>query len=72
MEWLVSVHCVSHRLQLSIIDALKSAFFSEISEMLLKLFYLYKNSPKKMRQLAGIANAMEMDVSAPIKSSGTR
>ena len=48
---------------------LKSTFLSEISEMLLKLFYLYNNSPKKMRQ--GIADAMEMDISAPTKATGT-
>lgn len=72
IEWLVAVHCVSHRLELSIADAVKSTFFSEISEMLLKLFYLYKNSPKKMRQLAGIADAMEMDISSPTKATGTR
>ena len=72
IDWLVPVHCVSHQLELSIADALKSTLFSEIDEMLVKIYYLYKNIPKKMRQLAGLGEALEMAVSAPVRSNGTR
>ena len=72
IDWLVPVHCVSHKLELSIADALKSTLFSEINEMLVKVYYLYKNSPKKMRQLTGLGEALKMAVSTPVKANGTR
>ena len=72
IDWLVPVHCVSHKLELSITDALKSTLFSEINKMLVKVYYLYKNSPKKMRQLTGLGQALEMAVSTPVKANGTR
>lgn len=40
--------------------------------MFVKVYYIYKNSPKKMRQLAGIGAALDVAVSAPVKASGTR
>ncbi len=72
IDWLVTVHCASHRLELGIADALKSTLFSDINEMLQKVYSLYKNSPKKTRQLEGIGEALEMAVSPPVNSSGTR
>ena len=71
IDWLVPVHCVSHQLELSIADALKSTLFSDIDEMLVKIYYLYKNSPK-MRQLPELGQALEMAVSAPVRANGTR
>ena len=68
IDWLVPVHCVNHQLELSIADALKSTLFSETDEMLVKIYYLNKNSPKKMRQLAGLGEA----VIAPVRANGTR
>ena len=62
---LITVHCVSHQLELSIADALKRTAFSHI------MYCLYKNSSKKMRQLAGIGAALKMGVSATVKASGT-
>lgn len=51
VPWLVYVWCVAHRLELSLKDALKGSCFTEVDEMLLRLYYLYENSPKKLRQL---------------------
>ena len=58
IDWLVPVHCVSHQIELSRADALKSTLFSEIEVMLVKVYYFYKNSLKKMRQLAGSREAL--------------
>ena len=44
--WLTVIHCFNHRLELATKDALKGSFFDEIDTMLLKLYYLYKKSPK--------------------------
>ncbi|CAB4034812.1 zinc finger 862-like, partial [Paramuricea clavata] len=72
IDWLVTVHCASHRLELSIADALKSTVFSDINEMLQNVYSFYKRSPKKMVQLEGLGEALEMAVSMPVKASGTR
>ena len=72
IDWLVTVHCASHRLELSIADALKSTVFSDINEMLQNVYSFYKKSPKKMIQLEGLGEALEMAVCMPVKSSGTR
>ena len=72
IDCLVPVHCESHQVELSIADALKSTLFSEIDEILVKIYYLYKNSPKKMRQLTGLGETLEMAVSAPVRANGTR
>lgn len=49
--WVIYVWCVAHRLELSLKDALQSTVFDDIDEILLRLYYLYENSPKKLRQL---------------------
>ena len=73
IDWLVPVQCESHKLELAIADALKSTtVFSDINEMIVKVYYLYKNSPKKMRQLKGLGESLEKSVSPPVKAQGTR
>ena len=50
IEGIISVWYVSHRLELSIKD---------IEEMLLDVYYMYKNSPKKLRELKEIHDEYE-------------
>ena len=45
------VHCFSHRFELSAKDTFKNTFFAEIETMLLKIFYMYKKSSKRLREL---------------------
>ena len=45
--WVIYVWCVAHHLELSLKDALQGTVF----DVLLCLYYLYENSPKKLRQL---------------------
>lgn len=42
---------VPHRLELSLKDALNSVVFKEVNNIILRLYYLYKESLKKLRQL---------------------
>ena len=44
--WLFWSWCFAHRLELACKDAFISPLFQEISEMLLRLYYLYQKSPK--------------------------
>ena len=70
--WLTVIHCFNHRLELAIKDALKGSFFDEIDTMLLKLYYLYKKSPKRLRELRMFGEIYEKVVPKPAKASGTR
>ena len=45
--------CLAHRLELSIKDALCSTHFKAIDELLLQVYYVYENSPKKMPRTGG-------------------
>lgn len=49
--WFSFSWCVAHRLELALKDALTTTYFNEIDEVLLRLYYLYENSPKKLRGL---------------------
>ena len=54
--WIIYVWCVAHRLELALKDALKGTCFDSVDEVLLRLYYLYENSPKKLRQLHDLHN----------------
>ena len=47
LPWVIYIWCVAHRLELS----LKGTVFDDVDDVLLRLYYLYENSPKKLRQL---------------------
>lgn len=51
LPWVIYVWCVAHRLELSMKDALQHTCFDSVDDMLLRLYDLYENSPKKLRQL---------------------
>ena len=80
--WLVVNWCLSHRLELAIKDALKSTFFESVDELLLRLYYLYEKSPKKLRQLEEVVLSLKecLDPSElphkggkrPLRACGTR
>ena len=76
--WLFWAWCFSHRLELACKDSFTSPLFNEVNEMLLRLYYLYKKSPKKSRELESIAEDLRefFDIpkggNLPIKCQGTR
>ena len=70
--WLVSVHCFNHRLELSVRDAFAQSPVDDVIDMLRQLYYLYRNSPKRLRELKDLADIMAMQVRKPKKACGTR
>ena len=72
MPWLVEIHCFNHRLELGVKDAFAKTNIDEISTMLENLYYVYKNSPKGLRELKSIGEIMEESINKPGKAQGTR
>ena len=66
--WLIAVHCFNHRLELAAKDAFKKTYFENISEMLMAMYYLYHNSPKRLRQFKELAHIMDEQVKLPQKA----
>ena len=52
--WMLFIWCIAHRLELGSNDALGSTEFKEVDERLQQMFYLYRNAPKKLRQLKAL------------------
>ena len=70
--WLLIVHCFNHRFELAIKDSFQRAFFNEIETFLVKLFYLYKKSSKRLRELWEFSEIYEKSIPKPAKVGGTR
>lgn len=69
----IGIHCVAHNLELAFSDTLKSnETMMNIKELLNGCWKHYKYSPKALRELREMAEAMEMKVGKPTKASGTR
>ena len=49
--WITFGWCIAHRLELALKDSLKGTDFDDIDDLILKMYYLYKCSPKKLCQL---------------------
>ena len=56
-EWIVFVWCLSHRLEFAMKDSLKT-FMSPVDDSLRHLYYMYKNSSKKLSQLKTLFKSM--------------
>ena len=82
MPWIVVFWCLAHRLELSLKDALKNTFFSNIDDMLLRLYYLYEKSPKKCNELKEVVDNLKLCLEEsempnqrgikPVRACGTR
>ncbi|XP_065667866.1 zinc finger protein 862-like [Hydra vulgaris] len=79
IPWVTFGWCVAHRLEL----ALKNKFaqmkaFNDVNNIILKMYNIYKKSPKKLRQLGNLVAILEegnsFDIAGirPKKASGTR
>ena len=44
--WISVIHCFNHRLELAVKDMFDGTFFKYIDTMLVKVYYLYRKSPK--------------------------
>ena len=77
-SWFLFVWCIAHCLELALKDAFRGTYFKEIDDCLLKLYCLYKKSPKRLRGLRELSNMckdswefVEGSVKAK-RASGTR
>jgi hypothetical protein len=46
MPWLVAIHCLNHRLELGVKNALYKTYMDEVTDLLTSLYYVYSKSPK--------------------------
>ena len=78
LPWIFWMWCMAHRLELAVKDAFKKTSFDLVDEMLLRLYLLYENSPKKCRQLEDVVVELKECLSIedggtrPIRASGSR
>ncbi len=78
LPWLHWSWCYAHRLELACKNAFRSPLFTLIQEMLLRLYYLYENSPKKCWELDSITESpkevfeLPKGGNRPVRSQGTR
>ena len=78
LDWIFWMWCFAHRLELAVRDALKSTALDTIDTMLLRMYYLYENSPKKCRELEEIIKDLTECYSfdthgiKPVRASGSR
>ena len=78
LPWIYWAWCYAHRLELASKDALSSNLFRDLTEMLLRLYYLYSKSPKKCREIGDIVEDLKgvfefpKGGNLPIRSQGSR
>lgn len=72
---LVSMYCVCHRLELGALDAMiarDAKIFADLKSVLLNLHKHYHYSPKALRELKALSEAMEQKMIKPVNLQGTR
>ena len=70
---LMTIHCVSHRLELAIKDAYKSEpAFQQVTELMTGLYYLFRNSGKLTRLLKDVGKLVGVKVVRFGRVGGTR
>ena len=78
IPWLHWTWCYAHRLELACKDGCSSQLFKDLTEMLLRVYYLYAKSPKKSRELIDLVDILKgvweipEGGDLPIRSQGTR
>ena len=70
---MIEIHCVAHRLELGILDAMKhERKLKDVKETLQGIYKHYRYSSKALRELREIAEALEISVLKPVNVMGTR
>ncbi|XP_073524940.1 zinc finger protein 862-like [Phyllobates terribilis] len=60
---LIGIHCVAHRLNLSVLSSVKQAkLIDDFDSILKKLYKFYQYSPKRMRQLKQVAENLQLTI----------
>ena len=71
-QWLQHIHCFNHCTELALKDALANTAFQNIEQFFSELYFLYKSSPKLLRELQRIGEAYGTTVPKPINVYGMR
>ncbi|XP_062614641.1 zinc finger protein 862-like [Saccostrea cucullata] len=70
---LIGVHCIAHRLELAFRDVFKKdKMYTQLSTLLLGLFYFYKNSSKQRKSLRECIKVLDINGTLPHKINSTR
>lgn len=70
--WILAIWCLAHRLELALKDTFKKEYMETVVEVLTSIFYFYKGSAKRNKEVAGIAELMESHFTKPERCNGTR
>ena len=76
--WLHRAWCYAHRLELACKYAFTTHLFHDIDDMLLRLYYLYKKSPRKCRELSDLVDHLKEvfefpeSGNLPVRAHGSR
>ena len=71
-EWLVKIHCINHRVELAVKDALVDSVFKEIDSFYLTNFYLMRGSGKIKSEVEKACGVLKIQHYTLPKMSGTR
>ena len=67
LPWVYWSWCYTHRLELACKDAFTSPFFTSISEMLMRLYYVYEKSAKKIPRTCRFCRTEHFLVSSAVQ-----
>ncbi len=71
--YIIPVHCVAHRLELGVLQAVKdNDMMATVLDLLKKIHKHYHYSPKALRELKAVAEVMEEKIIKPTRLQGTR
>ena len=57
-EWLVKIHCVNHRVELAVKEAISASVFSEVDQFYMNNFYLLRDSGKIKSEIKNAAEVI--------------
>ena len=70
--WILVIWCLAHKLELAIKDAFKKTYMDNVTEALTMIYYYYKGSPKRNKEVKDIADIIDEQFKRPEKANGTR
>ncbi|KAK6191936.1 hypothetical protein SNE40_003508 [Patella caerulea] len=71
-DYIVSVWCLAHRLELAVKDAFSNSYMNNIIECLQNVYHFYQGSAKRNKEATDIAEIIDEHFSKPTKANGTR
>lgn len=72
VPWLLQIHCLAHHLELGIKDCMKGTYMDDLVKLRVSVYYFYKDSPKRLRELEGVSEIMDEHFLKPEWANGTR